>query len=155
MNRIPRYNTSQIALASVGLIGTIIGMIFLKFESYFYIIFVLMILSCIYLFIKIFRLADIEVSGDVLTVDILSKERKINLVDLKIYDIKIVMHPLFLMRTSAGNFEIDYTNENYQQILELLRITSYNELELFKRKADNYIVGFRRNKNQGWRVESR
>jgi hypothetical protein len=115
-------------------------MILSKIEPYFYIFIALVILSCIYLIIRTSRLADIKISDGILIVDILSKERKINLADLEIYDISIVQQPLFLMKTSVGNFEIDYTNDNYEQILELLRITNFRKLEEFKRKAENYNI---------------
>lgn len=140
MNRISRYNKVIIVVTITVIIVNIITMILTKEKTLYSIYFLLMMLLCIYTIINTFKITDIEISDGFLVLRILSSQKMINLDGLKIHNITIRIHPLFFMETSVGNFNVNYTNNNYQQILKLLEITKFKKTALFKKKVGNYII---------------
>lgn len=91
-----------------------------------------------------FTLADIEISANVLILKKLKNLMQINLSDLKINNITIRRHPLFFLETSTGNYNINYTNQNYQYILELLKKTNFIGIESFELKVKQYIINIKK-----------
>jgi hypothetical protein len=98
------------------------------------------LLLCIYIIITDLQVADIEIFGDTLLLKKIFSQTELNLSELKIYNITIRRHPLFFIETSVGNFRINYTKNNYCQILELLRKNQFSGLELFETKVKRYFL---------------
>jgi hypothetical protein len=110
-----------------------------KYEFLFYGT-LLWFLLCVNIIAVNLLLFDIEIFSDVVLLKRMLSYKKLNLHTLKIINIKIIRHPYFLLKTSVGNFNINYTKQNYHKILELLNTTKYSEIESFKMKVNTYIV---------------
>ena len=129
------------------LAAIIIAFIFLaRNQSGFFYGALIWLLLCIYIIITNLEVADIEILGDALLLKKILNQAKLNLCELKIYNITIRRHPLFFIETSAGNFKINYTKNNYHQILELLRRNQFSELESFETKVKKYFLSLGENK---------
>jgi len=83
---------------------------------------------------------DIKISDEVVFLKRMLSHKSLNLHALKINNITIRRHPLFFMETSEGNFNINYTRQNYQQLLELLKRNNPNIIELFILSVRRYIL---------------
>jgi hypothetical protein len=125
----------------IGMLIIIGILIFLaKIQSGFFYLILTWLFGCIYMIIYNFTIADIYIEGDVLLLKKMLSQKKLNISGLKVYDISIGMGPFFFITTSAGFYNINYTKLNYQQILELLKRTQYNKIELFESKVRKCII---------------
>jgi hypothetical protein len=115
-------------------------MLFKKNEPFFLGVSFIWLLICVVTIIETFTLADIEITDNILIIKNKIKIKKIDLSTLHIYEITIRRHPLFFMETTAGNFNINYTKYNYQQILELSKRIHFKGIELLKNEVDKNII---------------
>jgi hypothetical protein len=68
------------------------------------------------------------------------KKKKLELSDLKVYGICIVRHPMFRFVTNKGTFFINYTQNNYKTLVNILELLEYKEIDLFKKKVRTFII---------------
>jgi len=139
MNKVSIYNKTIMIIISLTAI-IIISIFLAKDQSGFFYGALVWLLLCIYIIITNLEVADIEIFGDALLLKKILSQTKLNLCELKIHNITIRRHPLFFLETSVGNFKINYTKNNYHQILELLRRNQFSELELFETKVKRYFL---------------
>lgn len=139
--RISKYSIKAIIIASIFLIAITVLLIFKGSSSFDYALISIPVLLFINVMIIIFLLlADIEILDNVMIVKKIYSQKEINLSNLHIYNITIRMYPFFFMETTAGNFSINYTKNNYQYIIELAEKTGFKGIELFKQKVAKYVV---------------
>jgi hypothetical protein len=122
----------------------IVAVVLAKFQSAFFYFTLIWILLCIVIITTNLTLFDINISGDILVLKRILSQKRLNINDLKIYNVAIRRHPLFFLETSAGNLNVNYTNQNYQQMLELLRKTGFSGFEVFESKVKKYIINIRK-----------
>jgi hypothetical protein len=121
--------------------------LFIKPDNDFIYILLLWALGSIYVLITNLLTFDIEIENDIVFLRRILSQRELNLVNLKIFEARAVNGPCFLMETSTGNIRINYTNKNYQQILELLKRIAPHRIKLLewgvKRMAIFFDLGER------------
>ena len=139
MNKVSIYNKTVMLIIFITAI-IIVSIFLAKNKSGFFYGALIWLLFCIYTIITNLKVADIEISGDILLLKKILNQTELNLCELRIHNITIIRHPLFLIETSAGNLKINYTRNNYHQIMELLRIKQFSELELFETKVKKYFL---------------
>ena len=139
INRVSIYRKT-ILMTVILIISLFLLVYFLSIGTIFVYVATPWLIVCIIVIITNLSLYDIRQSGDVLFFTKILNKKEINLLSLKIYKITIRMHPYFFLETSAGNFNINYTKQNFQQLLELLRMKNFTGLNLFELKVNRYII---------------
>jgi hypothetical protein len=94
----------------------------------------------VFIVIRNFTIFDMEIKNDIVFLRRILSQRELYLINLRIFDVITVRHPFFHLKTSAGNFKINYTNNNYQQILELLKRIAPHRIKLFELEVKKWYM---------------
>jgi ABC-type antimicrobial peptide transport system permease subunit len=88
------------------------------------------------------RIFDIYLFDDVVLLKGILNQKEINLLDLTVKTINVSVGPTFYVITSERDYVINYTNQNYQNLLDILKKINYSKIETFVYMVDRYSLWF-------------
>jgi hypothetical protein len=102
--------------------------------SYFMVIYALIFMGVL---IASFQRYDIIINKDFYEIELISliKRKRIEISGLKIYNVHVeIAPPGFVIITNKDKLRINYTKSNYNNIMQILELCDYKDIEFLKKR---------------------
>jgi hypothetical protein len=139
MNKVSIVSSSTRSCILLGIFfaGFLVLILIKSVVAYFCLIW---IIGCIIKLISNFNIYDIYLNDGLINLISIKKNKQFELYSIKINNISIQRYPVFHLETNKGYFNINYTRDNYMEIINLLELLKYDNIEHFKGDVRTYIV---------------
>jgi hypothetical protein len=139
MNKVSIVSSSIKSCILLGIFfaGFLVLMVIKSVAAYFCLIW---IIGCVIKLISNFNIYDIHLNDSTINLISIKKKWQIKSCDIKINNIIIQRYPVFHLETNKGYFNINYTRDNYSELLRVLEHLKYFNINKFKESVIGYIV---------------